>query len=63
MKTYRIRGYAKPIGKENEDWQKIGESAEIELADDVNPYQVIQSNFNLIASNWMFTVDEIKKKE
>lgn len=63
MKTYQIKGFMKPKGQEDKEWQKIGEGVGIKLPDEVDPYEEIQKNFKLISSRWLFTIDEIKDIE
>ena len=62
MREYKITGYMKPKGKENEEWQRIGDGVGIKLPDNLNPYEEIQKNFKLISSRWLFTVEEITNK-
>ena len=50
-------------GQEDKGWQKIKDDVKIQLPDTVNPYEVINQSFNLKASEWIFTVNEITKEE
>ena len=60
MKNYKITGFIKP--KEKEDWQPLGGDLGIQVPDNLNPYEVINSNFKAIATHWLYIINEIKKE-
>lgn len=62
MKAFKITGFIKQKGKENEDWQPLGKDLAIQVPDNLNPYEVINSNFKAVASYWLYIVDEILKE-
>lgn len=63
MKEYAIKGYLMLKDQEDKGWQPIQEGLGIKLPDNINPYEAISANFKTIASHWIFTTDEITKKE
>ncbi len=63
MKSYKITGVIMPKNKEAKGWQKLGEDLCIQVADDIDPYEIINENFKKVANYWMYIINEIKEEE
>ena len=63
MKEYLVIGYMMDKNHEDKGWQKINDGVSIKLPDDVNPYEAVGSQFKLVASHWMFSIEEKKLQE
>lgn len=63
MKYYSIKGYAMPKGQEDKGWQELSNSVQFKLEDNINPYEAINQDLKLVASYWLFIVNEIPKEQ